>query len=93
MTTPRRITEQGQDEQDQERPMAEPYEESLGDQLMREAREGQPEFVVGWHQFMQELDIQGKPIGAKRLREMLLQTGINPDHNEFSRGIIATREE
>ena len=42
---------------------------------------------------MEELGIQGKPMGAKKLREMLFQADINPDANQFSRGIIATREE
>jgi hypothetical protein len=39
------------------------------------------------------LGIRGQPVGAKNLREMLLQTGINPNTNEFSQGIIAMREE
>jgi hypothetical protein len=68
-------------------------EESLGEQLIREARDGQVEFVAGWSKFMEELGIHGKPMGAKKLRAMLLQVDINPDDNEFSRGIIAMREE
>lgn len=70
-----------------------PDDISLGEQLIREAREGHAEFVAGWSMFMEELGVQGKPIGAKRLRESLLQAGFNPDGNEFSRGIIAMREE
>jgi hypothetical protein len=42
---------------------------------------------------MKELGIHGKPLGAKRMRAMLRQEGIRPDTNEFSRGIIALREE
>ena len=68
-------------------------EESLGDQLIREAREGHAEFVAGWSRFMEELGIQGQAISAKKLRNMLLQEGIKPEYNEFSRGIIAMREE
>ena len=60
---------------------------------MREAHEGHVEFVAGWRHFMEELKIQGRPIGAKKLRGLLLQQGIKPDDNEFSRGIIAMREE
>jgi len=93
MTTPRKIMEQRQDESSQDQTGTVPLEESLGEQLLREAREGQPEFVAGWRQFMEELGIQGQPIGAKKLRELALQHGVNPDDNEFSRGILAMREE
>src|SRR5688500_17486653 len=62
-------------------------DEPLGEQLIREAREGHAEFVAGWRTFMEELGIQAQPIGAKQLREMLLQEGITPEENEFSRGI------
>jgi hypothetical protein len=93
MKPPRKMTEQPHDEPGQEHPIAIPHEESLGEHLIREAQEGQAEFVAGWRQFMEELGIQGKPMGAKKLREMLLQAGINRDDNEFSRGIIAMREE
>jgi hypothetical protein len=67
--------------------------ESLGDQLIRDAREGHDEIVKGWREFMNELGIHGKPIGARQLREMLIRNGINPNDNEFSRAIIAAREE
>jgi hypothetical protein len=93
MTTPRKTLEQRQDEASPEQTRAGPPEESLGEQLVREARQGQAEFVAGWRQFMEELGIQGKPIGAKKLREMAIQPGVNPDDNEFSRGILAMREE
>jgi len=33
------------------------------------------------------------PIDAKKLREMLLKRGFDPEGNEFSQGIVATREE
>jgi hypothetical protein len=93
MTTQRKITEHRQDEAGPEQTGVVPLEESLGEQLMREAREGQAEFVAGWRQFMEEQAIQGKPIGAKKLREMALQHGVKPEDNEFSRGILAMREE
>jgi hypothetical protein len=67
--------------------------ESLGDQLLREADEGHAEFAAGFRQFLKELGIKGKPIGAKKLRERLLRSGIDPSKNEFSRAIIAAREE
>jgi hypothetical protein len=68
-------------------------DQSLGEQLMHEAKAGHSEFLAGWVKFMEIAGISGKPVGAKKLREMLLQTGINPNTNEFSQGIIAMREE
>lgn len=40
-----------------------------------------------------EMGISGEPIGPAKLREMMLADGVNPEDNEFSRGIIETREE
>jgi hypothetical protein len=68
-------------------------DESLGEELLRISQEEQAEFVAGWKKFMKQLGIRGKPIGAKKLREMAIREGINADDNEFSRGIIAMREE
>jgi hypothetical protein len=34
-----------------------------------------------------------KPVGAEKLQEMMLADGIDPNANEFSRGIIEMREE
>jgi hypothetical protein len=93
MATPRKIMEQRHDDPPPASTEPAPGEESLGEQLIREAREGHAEFVAGWSKFMEELGVQGMPMGAKKLRETLLQAGINPDENEFSRGIIAMREE
>ena len=42
---------------------------------------------------MKQLGIKGKPISAKKLQEMFLKRGFNPESNEFSQGIIAMREE
>ena len=39
------------------------------------------------------IPIPDKPLGAKKLREMLLKKGFDPNSNEFSQGIIAMREE
>jgi hypothetical protein len=93
MATPPKTMEQRHDDPAQAGADAAPGEGSLGEQLIREAREGQAEFSAGWGKFMEELGIQGKPIGAKKLRATLLQAGINPNDNEFSRGIIAMRAE
>jgi hypothetical protein len=44
-----------------------------------------------------ELGIEGEPIEAEKLQEMIGETlrkqGINPEDNIFSREIIAMREE
>jgi hypothetical protein len=93
MATLRKTTDRPSDDPAATGTERKPDEESLGDQLIREAREGHDDFVAGWSKFMTELGIQGKPIGAKKLREMLLEGGINPDDNAISRGIIAMREE
>jgi hypothetical protein len=37
--------------------------------------------------------LPAKPISATALYEMALRDGINPEGNEFSRGIIEMREE
>jgi hypothetical protein len=37
--------------------------------------------------------LPAKPISAQELYEMALREGINPEGNEFSRGIIEMREE
>lgn len=68
-------------------------EESLGDQLRREAREGHAELVATWAKVMKELGIHGKPIGAKKLRELMIADGMDPNGNSFSRELIAMREE
>jgi hypothetical protein len=74
-------------------PRQAPATESVGARLIREAEESHAAVVAGWRKFMEELGIQEKPIGAKELREMLLQQGVNPETNDFSREIIAMREE
>ena len=46
---------------------------ALAEELLRVSRKEQAAFVAGWDKFMKQLGIQGvKPIGAKKLRERLL---------------------
>ena len=68
-------------------------EEALGEELLRVSRQEQADFVAGWEKLMKGLGIRVKPIGAKKLRAMLLKRGFDPESNEFSQGIIAMREE
>ena len=43
---------------------------------------------------MKQLGLLGrKPIGAKKLYEMAIREGLDPEGTEFSRGIIEMREE
>jgi hypothetical protein len=48
-----------------------------------------------FHKALRKLGIRlpSKPIGAKKLYEMALREGLNPEGNEFSRGITEMREE
>ena len=93
MATRRKVAKKRHGKPALRRPEPVDDDEALGEELIRAARESQPEFVAGWKKFMKQLGIRAKPIGAKKLREMALREGINPDDNEFSRGIIAMREE
>lgn len=44
-------------------------------------------------QIDRELGIEGiEPVGPEKLREMMIADGIDPNDNEFSRGIIEERE-
>jgi hypothetical protein len=65
----------------------------LGEELIRQAHEGHAEFAAGFRKFLKQLGISGKPIGAKRLRARMTQTGIDPEGTELSRGIVEMREE
>jgi hypothetical protein len=51
------------------------------------------ELAAGWKRFMEETGIRGKPIGAEALQARILASGIKPEDNAFSRGIIEMREE
>ena len=48
-----------------------------------------------FHQALRKLGIRlpAKPISAQELYEMGLREGLNPEGNEFSRGILEMREE
>ena len=65
----------------------------LAEELLRVGKEEEADFIAGMKKFMKQLGIKEKPIGAKKLREMLIARGFDPNGNEFSQGIIAMREE
>lgn len=74
-------------------PTEQPTEESRGARLIREAAESHAELVATSKKVLEELGIHGEAIDPKVLRERMIAGGINPNDNEFSRGIIAMREE
>jgi hypothetical protein len=66
---------------------------ALADELLRVSRKEQADLVKGFDKFLKQLGIRGKPIGAKKLQELMLNRGFDPESNEFSQGIVAMREE
>src|SRR5262249_39618006 len=63
-----------------------------GEPLLESDRE-QAEALAAWERVKEQLGIHGKPIGAKKLRERMVASGIKPEDNILSRGIIEAREE
>jgi hypothetical protein len=69
-------------------------DDALAEEILRACRDEQAATVAASKKFLKALGLEGKkPIGAKKLREMALREGINPEGTEFSRGIIEMREE
>ncbi|MGH9840787.1 MAG: hypothetical protein ACREEM_18575 [Blastocatellia bacterium] len=64
-----------------------------GARLWHEASLNHNKIVAAWDAAMKEMGICGEPIGAEKLQEMMIAEGVNPESNEFSRGIIEMREE
>jgi hypothetical protein len=75
----------------QTEPMSE--DEILAEEILRVGREDQPVLAAGFKKFLKQLGIKGKPISAQKLREMAMKEALNPEDNQFSRGIIEMREE
>jgi hypothetical protein len=93
MVKPRKTGGPNQGDGEHDRADAALSMEALGEELLREARAGQAAYVAGWQEFMEQVGVRGEPVDARQLREILVRQGINPENNEFSRGIIAMREE
>jgi hypothetical protein len=64
-----------------------------GESLLRQAECNQPAISSAIAKAFAEMGISGQAIGAEKLQEMFTACGIKPEDNEFSRGIIAMREE
>jgi hypothetical protein len=67
---------------------------ALGAELLRRADESAPALAAAWDELMAQWGIAGEPVGVKRLREMIREeTRRTADDNEFSRELIARRED
>lgn len=64
-----------------------------GARLWRQARADQAAISAAVAQAFAEMGITGEPVGHEKLRQMMLEEGINPEENLFSREIKAMREE
>jgi hypothetical protein len=93
MATRRKVDIQRRGKATPRRPKRLDDDDALGEELIRTAHEQHADFVSGWKKFMKQLGIRAKPVGAKKLRELAIREGFNPEGNEFSQGIIAMREE
>lgn len=61
--------------------------------LWREAIANQPLISAAVEKAFQEMGITGPPVGHEKLQKMMEECGIRPENNEFSREIIAMRDE
>ena len=64
-----------------------------GARLIRESQAQHASVVAAWQAVLERLGIQGQPMGAKQFRQKLVEAGMNPNDNSFSRELIAMREE
>ena len=65
----------------------------LAEELIRVSKREQGVVDASWDKYIKELRKRYKPIGARKLQEMSLKEGVDPNKNELSRGIIEMREE
>jgi hypothetical protein len=65
-----------------------------GSQMIREARALQPILDALTAKVFAEMGIpETPPVSIEELRRMMIESGVKPDENIFSREIIAMREE
>ncbi|MEK7833927.1 MAG: hypothetical protein AAB401_22760 [Acidobacteriota bacterium] len=65
-----------------------------GRRMLERASLNQERIAAGWAAAMREMGIpRMEPVSAEKLQEMMIAEGIDPESNEFSRGIIEMREE
>jgi hypothetical protein len=61
--------------------------------MIREAKATQPAITAAVTKAFAEMGITGEPVGAEKLQQMMIDAGVKPEDNIFSREIIAMREE
>jgi hypothetical protein len=76
-----------------EGPPADETPAERGLRTLRESRRQRKAMQDAWAKWMKEMGIEGEPIPAEELQAMMAAEGIDPEKNEFSRGIIEMREE
>lgn len=64
-----------------------------GARMRQNAKLNQERLAAAWSAAMREMGIHGEPIGAENLQKLMIAQGVNPEDNQFSRGIIEMREE
>src|SRR5438477_398215 len=60
----------------------------LADELLRAEKRERGVVAASWDAYIKDLRKRYKPIGARKLQEMSLKEGIDPNKNVLSRGII-----
>ena len=61
--------------------------------LLERSRQNKEKQRQAFAKLFEKMGIHGEPIGAENVQKMIAACGIKPEDNEFSRGIIAMREE
>ncbi|MBC8233667.1 hypothetical protein H8E77_29320 [bacterium] len=61
--------------------------------LLGRSRQNKEKQRQAFAKLFERMGIHGEPIGAENVQKMIAACGIKPEYNEFSRGIIAMREE
>ena len=64
-----------------------------GARLLRQAKANQAAISAAAAKAFAEMGITEEPIGAEKVQEMIAASGIRPEDNEFSHGIVEMREE
>jgi hypothetical protein len=64
-----------------------------GARLWEQSLQEQAQITAAMEKAMEEMGITGEPIPAEELQKLFADCGVNPEDNEFSRGIIEMREE
>jgi hypothetical protein len=76
-----------------DRPVVEKTAAERGAELLRLAKANQPALSAAVAKAFAEMGIPEGPVDLEKVREAITASGVNPEDNEFSRGIIAMREE